>query len=109
MVGCISTPEYPYRAMPELDPKIEAIPLEVTLPQYPKYAAYNNISGWVHFELFIKEDGSAHKIKVLDSHPEDIFVRSALNEIKNWKFEASSTTQAYQYLIEFKTEKKYPH
>lgn len=64
------------------------IPLSRIPPRYPMRAANRRIEGWVKIEFTISEQGTVKDPVVVDSQPEKIFNRAALQAIKRWKFKA---------------------
>jgi|GEM_PF-3351534 len=104
LFSCASKPTYEYREAPSIDASsmTAAIPVKLDNLQYPKKAARNGVEGWVYFEFELNESGEPRNIKVLDSHPEYIFVREATKSIRKWQFKKFPGIEKYRYLLEFK-------
>lgn len=56
-------------------------------PKYPRSAQRRNLSGWVDIAFTVTFDGSVKDIDVPKSHPDEIFVESALQAVEKWEFE----------------------
>ncbi len=54
--------------------------------EFPERALQDNISGYVVFGMFIDQDGGLQKVDILESSPKGVFDKSALSNIKKWKF-----------------------
>jgi protein TonB len=63
------------------------IPLLRVEPVYPRRAARNGEEGWVKLEFTITERGSVIDPVVLDARPRRTFDRSAVNAIRQWRFQ----------------------
>ncbi len=66
----------------------DPIPHVIVQPGYPRKAIEEKLSGWVRLEFFIDDNGVPVDIKVAESHPGDVFVKSALSVFKHWKFKS---------------------
>jgi len=49
--------------------EVNAIPIKVVNPLYPRKAAIQKISGWVQMEFALDQKGHLTNIIILDSHP----------------------------------------
>ncbi len=56
-------------------------------PKYPRAALRRNLSGWVDVAFTVAFDGSVKDIDVPKSHPNEIFVESAIQAVEKWEFE----------------------
>ncbi len=56
-------------------------------PKYPRAALRRNLSGWVDVAFTVTFDGSVKDIDVPKSHPDEIFVESAIQAVEKWEFE----------------------
>jgi len=54
------------------------------IPVYPPLAKQARISGVVHFNVRIAEDGKVDDIKVISGHP--LLIQSALSAVKQWEY-----------------------
>lgn len=70
------------------DDRGEFLPLTSVLPQYPTVAAEQGIEGWVQVRFTVDIDGSvaAGSIEIVDSEPADIFNRSAIRALEQFRF-----------------------
>jgi periplasmic protein TonB len=55
--------------------------------QYPEKARKKGITGYVSFNILISAEGNVEDIRVLESSPSGVFEESAMEALKNWKFE----------------------
>lgn len=55
--------------------------------QYPEKARKKGITGYVMFNILISAEGNVENIRVLESSPNGVFEESAMEALKNWKFE----------------------
>ncbi|WP_196139723.1 energy transducer TonB [Aliikangiella sp. G2MR2-5] len=82
---------------------VEAIPVKIVNPEYPRRAAVEGIEGSVTFEFSLNKNGSPTNIKVLNAIPDQTFVVQASKAIKQWVFEVNnSQDNKYRYTLEFK-------
>ena len=56
-------------------------------PFYPLGARARGIEGIVELVFIVDVDGSVRNVQVVSSYPGEIFVESAVNAVKRWKFE----------------------
>ena len=70
------------------DGRGEFLPLESIVPMYPTVAAEQGIEGWVHVRFTVDIDGSvaAESIEIVDAEPADIFNRSAIRAMEQFRF-----------------------
>jgi len=61
-------------------------PITQIMPLYPMKARMKGIEGKVIFEVVVQADGTISNIVVRASEPGDLFVASAMNAIKKWRF-----------------------
>ena len=69
---------------------------KVKRPNYPRAAALNGIEGCAAIGFVIESDGSTSSHRPLAAHPSGIFLRSAMDSIKKWKFLPSETNTSKQ-------------
>lgn len=62
------------------------VPVIQLPPQYPMNARMRGIEGRVVLVFTVNTEGGVENIRVKHSEPGDIFVRSAVNTVKRWKF-----------------------
>jgi TonB family protein len=67
-------------------------------PAYPELAKKMNLSGVVKVQVEISPTGTVTSAKALGGHP--IFIDSALDAVRKWRFEAASS--ATEQIVEFK-------
>jgi len=72
-------------------PELEAI--KRVAPEYPVSAARNNQFGYVTIRYLVDEQGSVIAVDALDSFPEQVFERSAMQAVKRWKYQATGKKQ----------------
>jgi protein TonB len=61
-------------------------PLVRVDPQYPAGALLHGIEGWVLVEFTVSATGSVTEAVVVDSEPEAIFDRAALQAVRRWRY-----------------------
>ena len=64
----------------------DVVPLVRIDPDYPMRARQRSIEGWVLLEFTITKAGTVKEPRVVDSHPGNIFDRSALRAVRKWKY-----------------------
>ncbi|WP_223669112.1 TonB family protein [Kangiella shandongensis] len=69
--------------------------------KYPINARVKGYTGWVLFDFNLSPGGYPTDIKVVDSFPKDLFVKSAFKAVKNWRFEPLNTSERFTYKMEF--------
>jgi TonB family protein len=57
-------------------------------PEYPEIAAKMNLHGTVKLKIWIAPNGSVRRLDYLGGHP--VLAQSALNAVKNWKYEMAN-------------------
>lgn len=77
----------PIELTPKNDNPSNLKPIKQKPPVYPREAAWEGIEGWVLVSFFLNEDGYPIDIAVEQSFPGDIFVKSSLGAIEDWRFE----------------------
>ena len=86
-------------------------PLVRINPQYPRKARMLGIEGWVTLQFAITPIGSVTDIKVLNSHPKDLFEQAAVQAVSKWKYQPLMEDgkpvkqENIQVQIDFKLEK----
>ena len=88
----------------ELESNMEAIPIEIVQPRYPREAALNGVEGSVKIKFDLNTLGTPKNIRVLKSEPEGVFDEDALKAIAQWKFKTAGGQQDMVYTMEFKME-----
>ncbi|RLC29765.1 MAG: hypothetical protein DRH32_06835 [Deltaproteobacteria bacterium] len=61
-------------------------PLVRIPPIYPIQAKRRGIEGWVKVKFLVNRQGIVEKIKIVDSHPTDIFNRNVVRCVSSWRF-----------------------
>lgn len=67
-------------------------------PQYPEVAKKMNLHGTVKLKIWITADGVVRRVEYLGGHP--ILAESALEAVKNWKYEPAA--QESELVLEIK-------
>jgi len=86
----------------------EFLPLVRVPPRYPTRAADRCIGGWVLVEFSVGPEGTILEAYKIDSDPEKIFDRAAINAVKKYKYKPRVvdgqpvTVDGVQLLITFK-------
>ena len=75
------TPEIRPRSLQEIGIK------EYAAPVFPRTALRRNISGMVEVRFVVTADGRTESIEVLHSEPREVFSRSAVDAVSQWRFE----------------------
>jgi TonB family protein len=57
-------------------------------PEYPQTAVRFDLHGTVKLRIWIKPDGSVRRLEYIGGHP--LLAESALEAVRNWKYEPSS-------------------
>jgi len=70
-----------------------------TAPSYPELAKRMHLSGKVKLEVVITPAGSVKSAKLVGGNP--VFEQSALDTVKQWKFEAADKETKASILLEF--------
>ncbi len=73
------------------NPELEAI--KRVSPEYPVDAARKGQFGYVTIRYVVNEQGEVIAVDALDSFPEKVFERSALNAVKRWKYQPTGKKQ----------------
>jgi len=60
-------------------------------PRYPSEAAKNDIAGCVALFYTINNEGKTQDIVVVDSYPQDIFNKTAVDALKEWRYKATAS------------------
>ena len=64
----------------------DIMPIVRINPVYPPSAAMTGTEGWVRLKFTITKSGSVRNVRVLKSHPVNIFDKSALEAVSRWKY-----------------------
>lgn len=70
----------------EHDEVNKAAPVKRVNPVYPQQAMSNEMEGEVVLQFDITESGATDNITVVQSSPEGVFDKSAVNALKQWKY-----------------------
>ncbi|WP_286234953.1 M56 family metallopeptidase [Thalassotalea sediminis] len=62
-------------------------------PTYPAEAADNGIEGWVILEFGVTPNGTVDNIRVIESHPDDVFDKEAKKALAKWRYMAKDRKQ----------------
>jgi TonB family protein len=77
-------------------PEIEKSELEAikrVAPEYPSTAASRGLFGYVTIRYVVNEKGNVIAVDALDSFPEHVFERSAMNAVKKWQYKPTGKKQ----------------
>ena len=55
-------------------------------PSYPAQAAEQGIEGWVVLEFGVTSQGTVENIRVIESHPSDVFDEEAKRALAKWRY-----------------------
>ncbi|MCF2859870.1 TonB family protein [Pseudoalteromonas sp. SMS1] len=75
------------------------------LPTYPEQAVRQGLEGWVWLEFDIDAVGTVKNIKVIDSHPKNIFTSALINAVSIWRYKTSDAKQNHSLVYHFTTYK----
>ena len=62
-------------------------PVRQTAMQYPPKAKAQGVEGYVLVSLLIGDNGEVQKVRVLESEPGGVFEQTAVNAIRQWRFQ----------------------
>jgi len=62
-------------------------PIEVASPVYPKRAASRGIEGYAIVRFTLASDGSKENIQVVESNPQRVFDRAAIQAVEETRYE----------------------
>ncbi len=81
----------------------DAKPVVIIQPNYPIYAAKNNLEGYVQFSFDLSKSGEPINIKIKKAEPEGLFEIEAEKAFKKWRFNpyADSGSANLSYTLEF--------
>ena len=85
-----------------------AIPCKIKPPEYPRNALMNKVEGHVTFSLSVSGKGKPADIQIIESVPEGVFDKQALEAISAWRFKPEMVDglpvkkEGLQYVLEFK-------
>jgi TonB family protein len=73
-------------------------------PEYPVHEKIRGVTGKVDLQFGIERDGSVTDVRVLQSSPENVFDRVAINALKQWRFAAGGVagqvyTQSFAFAL----------
>ena len=73
-------------------------------PEYPVHEKIRGVTGKVDLQFGIERDGSVSDVRVLQSSPENVFDRVAINALKQWRFAAGGVagqvyTQSFAFAL----------
>ncbi len=100
----------PEAAATPADPEIRRYSLqelgirEYVPPEFPRRALRRSISGMVEAKFVITPAGGTESIEILHSEPGDLFSRSAVKAIDQWRFEAREVPFDAQVILRFEQE-----
>ena len=63
-----------------------ATPIKIINPRYPRNASYAGKQGWVRYKFDIDKLGVPRNIQLVESFPEDVFVKESRKVIPKWRF-----------------------
>ena len=90
-----------------VDPEVRRISLQelgitkYVAPTFPRGALRRNISGMVEVQFTVNVDGNTESIEVLHSEPGDVFSKSAVNAVKQWRFEPREEVTRPRIILRF--------
>jgi TonB family protein len=82
---------------------VEAVPITIVQPAYPRIAAENRQEGEVTFAFDLSDEGFPINLKIIESTPKGVFDQVALKAIKEWQFKtANSAKKNLRYTMVFR-------
>ncbi|WP_434669127.1 TonB family protein [Klebsiella sp. B345] len=78
--------------------------LHLVQPDYPYYAAANNIRGEVKIRFDVGADGKVEKLWILSSEPQHLFDDVVISAVAKWRFEPNKPCKNMTKTIRFKTQ-----
>jgi TonB family protein len=90
-------------AVPESPPM--PVALRRVQPAYPVHEKIRGVTGRVDLQFAIDSDGSVTDVSVLQSTPEHVFDRVAINALRQWRFAAAAAsgqrfTQSFAFTLD---------
>lgn len=70
-----------------------------TVPAYPELARKMNLAGKVKLEVNVSAAGSVTRVKLVGGNP--VFEASAVEAVKQWKFESAKDATMETIILEF--------
>jgi protein TonB len=64
----------------------DILPVSRIPPRYPYQATRRKIEGWVRVSFLVTDSGTVEDAVVLESEPEGMFERAALDAVRKWTF-----------------------
>lgn len=65
-----------------------AVPIIRIEPRYPIEAAKRGLEGWVMMSFTVDKSGAVTDIQVVDSKPQRVFDKAAVQALRRWKYQA---------------------
>ncbi|WP_423187799.1 TonB family protein [Alishewanella sp. d11] len=79
-------------------------PIKRVPPEYPLSAAKKGQFGYVALRFLVDEDGKVTAIDTIDAYPKNVFERSAVRAVKNWRYEPSEQKHLMQVRLDYSLE-----
>ena len=70
-------------------------------PTFPRGALRRKISGLVEVQFVVSVDGNTESVEVLHSEPGDVFSKSAVDAVKQWRFEPREEVTTPRIILRF--------
>jgi len=61
-------------------------PLARVPPMYPMQARRRGVEGWVKVRFIVNEKGKVEEIRIIESHPQEVFEEAVIRCVSNWRF-----------------------
>ncbi|TQV89666.1 TonB family protein [Aliikangiella coralliicola] len=100
---------YPVIVKAENEHGFSADPVKIVDPKYPRKAAMSGAQGWVRFQMDVDKSGKPRNLHIIQSLPENLFVKDSVAAIKKWRFKPAVNEagepimqKKLRYTIEFR-------
>lgn len=88
----------------EEDNKLLPLPIKRMEPRYPVEAARKGQFGYVTLRLLVDEAGKVAAVDTLDSFPKQVFEKSAIAALKQWRYQADGQKHIRKINLSFALE-----
>lgn len=85
-----------------------ATPIVRIEPRYPVKAAQEGVTGWVTLSFTIDDNGVPENLRVVSSHPADVFDAEALRAVSRWRYQPQETKSSMTIQLNFELDNTDP-
>ena len=85
-----------------------ATPIVRIEPRYPVKAAQEGITGWVTLSFTIDDNGVPEDLRVVASHPADVFDAEALRAVSRWRYQPREKKSSMTIQLNFEMDEADP-